>query len=175
MRTSTRLLLLAAIAAVPLLLGGCMMGMHGGDHGGGMPARTIVKELSSEGIILSLDAPRPAAGKETELVLKAERIRDGAPVTGGRASFVIPRPEGGAEVEREAVETQPGTYAASYRFDGHGPYRVTARLATAEQPERPLTITVGVEAGDHGGKKGSTLWMVLGGIGMAAMMLVVML
>jgi hypothetical protein len=81
-----------------------------------------------------------------------------------------------AGVELEASETQRGTYEAAYRFEERGSYRITARLVTAEEPEAaPLTIAVTGEAGAHAGKRDSTLWMVLGGIGMAAMMIVVML
>ncbi len=168
-----------------LLLSGCMMGMHGMDHGPShqMPgqARTIEKDVPEQDTRLSLDVPPLSAGNEATLVLTAARIQSNAPLTNARVTFTIGRaPQAGVEPadghipeadEREAEEIpRKGVYQLRYKFEEQGLYRITARVRTGTAS--PMTITLAQNAGGEVHAEESMMpWMIIGGIGMAVMML----
>ena len=192
-----RLLLLSVLSGFfVLLLSGCgyMMAMHGMDHGYVLqkkqPVRTVVKEFAEKDVTLSFDVPPLSIGEEVTIVLRGTRTQSGAPISGAKVSFLIEQIEqaGGEHVEHHAKTTaereadkitEKGIYLLKYRFEEHGMYRITARVWISEKEgaEMPLTIvfTQNVDRHEgHGTGKSVTPWVVIGGIGMAVMMLLIM-
>ncbi len=185
-------LLIVGILTLPL--SGCMMAMHG-DHGSSHQmqgqARTVEKEIPEKDARLSLDVPPISAGDESTLILTASRIQDGAPITGAKVSFLVERmQQPGAEhaehhiatgAERDAEEIAgKGVYQLRYRFEEHGLYRITGRvwISGMDGSVTPMTIAVTQEAGQREGHetgKSTTSMVVIGGIGMAIMMLIMIL
>ncbi len=174
-----------------LPLSGCMMGMHGMDHGSSHQmghAKTVEKEIPEQDARLSLDVPALSAGDEATLVLIAGRSLDGTPITGAKVVFLIEQlQQPGAEhaehhatagVEREAEEVAgKGVYQLRYRFEEHGPYRITGRvwINGTDESAAPMTIAVTQEVGQREGTetgKSTASMVMIGGIGMAIMMLI---
>jgi hypothetical protein len=186
-------LLIVGILALPL--SGCMMWTHGNDHGSShqMPerAKTIEKEIPEADARLSLAVPLISAGDEATLILTTSRIQDGTPITGAKVVFLVERmQQPGAEhaehhitavAEREAEETAgKGVYQSRHRFEGPGLYRITGRvwIGSKEAAAAPLAISITQEVGQREGHetdKSTTSMVVIGGIGMAVMMLIMVL
>ena len=183
-------LIVLGIFILPLC--GCMMGMHGmEDHGPSHKmserAKTFEKEIHEKDVKLTLDVPALYAEEEAVLVLTASRILDGTPLTGATVTFLVERlrqsPDGSSVYdvvtsdEREAEEVaSKGIYQVRYKFGEQGLYRITAHMGTGEKesPSAPMTISLTQNAGGHEGRntgESMTPWMVIGGIGMAVMML----
>jgi hypothetical protein len=179
-------ILFFGIVGIAALLNGCMMWMHG-DHGAQDHrfAKTVVKELVDKDLALSLTAPPPLTGQEALLVVRVNRIKDDAPITGASVTFEIKKEgrhgEGHAEhlsavVAERAAEEVAGTgeYRLRFVFDQPGPYRITARVKTADKDQAGTqSVSLTQEVGGHGEHDGNlppTSWMIIGGIGMAFMM-----
>jgi len=83
--------------------------------------------------------------------------------------------------EREAEEIAgKGIYQVRYKFVEQGLYRITAhaRIETKEAIPAPLKIAIVQDVGrreGHENEESVTPWMVVGGIGMAVMMLMMVL
>jgi hypothetical protein len=184
-------LLIVSILILPL--SGCMMWTHGMDHGPSRQsperAKTIEKEIPEKDARLTLDVPPLFAGEEATLVLTAGRIQNGAPLTGATVTFLIERlrqPEAGhadydvvTSDEREAEEiADNGIYQARYKFGEQGLYRITALARIEADVQTPVKIAIVQDAGQregHDNDASVTLWMIVGGIGMAAMMLLMVM
>jgi hypothetical protein len=172
-----------------LPLSGCMMWMPGAGHSSShqMPerAKIIEKEIPEKDARLTLDVPSLSAGEEATLVLTASRIQNGAPLTGATVTFLIERlrqPESehadydvAASDEREAEEIAgKGIYQARYKFGEQGLYRITALARIEAGAPPPVEIAIVRDAGrreGHDNDASVTPWMIIGGIGMAALML----
>ncbi len=189
------LLLLVLSGITTVSLSGCMMWMHGMDHGPShqMPerAKTIEKEIPEKDARLTLDVPSLSAGEEATLVLTVSRIRNGAPLTGASVVFLIERlrqPAAGhadfdivTSEEHKAEEiSDKGIYQLRYKFGEQGLYRITAqaRIELKEGVPALLKIALVQDVGrreGHYNEASVTPWMVVGGIGMAVMMLFMVL
>jgi len=187
------LLVFFGITAVPL--SGCMMWMPGMDHGPShqMPerAKTIEKDIPEKDARLILDVPPLSAGEEATLAFTAGRIRNGAPITGAAVTFLIERLRQPAAEhadydvvtsdERTAEELAgKGIYQVRYKFGEQGLYRITARARIEADVPAPVKIAIVQDVGrreghDHDNEASVTPWMVVGGIGMAVMMLLMVL
>lgn len=186
-------LLIVGILALPL--SGCMMAMHGMDHGPSHQrqghARTIEKEIPEKDARLTLDVPPISTGDEATLVLSASRIQDGTPITGAKVVFLVERLQepgtehaehhvtAGAESQAEEIAGK-GKYQLRYRFGEHGLYRITGKVWTdgGDASPTPLVIAVTQEVNQgegHETGKSTTSIVVIGGIGMAIMMLIMIL
>ncbi len=171
------------------------MWMHGMDHGPShhMPgrAKTIEKEIPEKDARLTLDVPSLSAGEEATLVLTIGRIRNGAPLTGASVVFLIERlrqPAAGhadfdmvTSEEHKAEEiADKGVYEVRYKFEEQGLYRITAQARIEAKEGVPASLKIAIVQ-DVGGREGhdneaSVMpWMVVGGIGMAVMMLFMVL
>ncbi len=180
------------ILALPL--SGCMMGMNGLDHGPSHqttePAKTIEKEIPEADARLSLDVPPISTAEEATLVLTANRIQNGAPLTGATVTFLIERLRQPAAEhadydvvtsdERGAEEIAgKGVYQVRYEF-GEGMYRITALVRIEGKEGVPALLKIAIVQ-DMGRREGpdsegsATPWMVIGGIGMAVMMLLMVM
>lgn len=193
MRLSAFLFIMLAIFILPL--NGCMMWMHGMERDASsqkqQPAKTVVKEFAEKDVSLSLDVPLLTLRDEAILVLRAGYVQSGAPISGAKVSFIVEQIERPgkehaghhikAAAEREAKEIEgKGVYQLKHKFEEHGLYRITARVWIGEKEgaAAPLTITITQEADrqeGHSGKKSITPWVVIGGIGMAVMMVLMVL
>ncbi len=174
-----------------LPLSGCMMGMRGMDHGSSHQmqghAKTGEKEITETDARLSLDVPPVSTDKETTLVLTVSRIREGKPITGAKVIFLIERAGESGDVHAEhnfspAVERPAeeiagkGIYQLRYRFEEPGLYRITGEvwIDGLDASASPMTISVAQEAvvDERRNTADTTATMtVIGGIGMAIMML----
>ncbi len=182
---------LLIIGILTLPLSGCMAAMHGTNQGSSHQmqghARTIEKEIPETDTRLSLDVPPISTGDEATLILTASRIQDGTPITGAKVVFHVERMQppvsehaehhiiSGAEREAEEIDGK-GMYKSRYRFEEHGLYRITGRVwIDKDESATPLTISVTQEAALSEGRHtdDSTVAMtIIGGIGMALMMLI---
>ena len=193
MKRCLLLLFLFGITAVPL--SGCMMWMPGTGHGSThqMPvrAKTIEKEIPEKDARLTVDVPPLTAGEEATLVLTASRIQNGTPLTGAMVNFLFERVRRTAaehadydvmtseECEAEELAGK-GIYQVRYKFGEQGLYRITAqaRIEAKEGVQAPLKIAIVQDVGRHEGHDNEasvTPWMVVGGIGMAVMMLLMVM
>ena len=67
-----------------LNLGGCMMAVRGvSGSGDEQTARTLIREVESKDLSLTLEVPPLSAGAQARLTVKLARLRDSAAVTGG--------------------------------------------------------------------------------------------
>lgn len=185
------LLVLSGITAVPL--SGCMMWMHGMDHGPThqMPerAKTIEKEIPEKDARLNLDVPSLFTGEDSLVILTASRIRDGTPITGAKVAFLIEQLQqpgrehaehhvtAGAEREAEEVAGK-GMYQLGHRFGESGLYRITARVwVDKKEGAAPLTVSltqVVSQQEGHKDNKAPDAMLVIGGIGMVLMMVIML-
>jgi hypothetical protein len=181
------------LGILSLPLSGCMMWMPGMDHGSSHQtperAKTAEKEIPEKDARLTLDVPPLTAGEEATLVLTAGRIRNGAPLTGATVTFLIERlrqPEAGhadydvaASDERTAEELAgKGVYKVRYKFGEQGLYRIAALARIESGVQTPLKIAIVKDVGTREGRDNEasvTPWMIIGGIGMAAMMLLMVM
>lgn len=193
MRLYTLLFLMFGITLLPL--SGCMMWMHGMEHDASsqkqQPAKTVVKEFAEKDVSLSLEVPPFSMGEEATLVLRVSHIQKGTPISGAKVTFVVEYIEqpgkehaehpAKAAAERETEEIPgKGIYQLRYKFGERGLYRITGRVWIGEKgmTTEPLTITLTQEVDQHEGhgtKKSITPWVVIGGIGMVAMMAIMVL
>lgn len=149
-----------------LNLGGCMMAVRGvSGSGDEQTAKTVIREVESKDLSLTLEVPPLSAGAQARLTAKLARLRDGAPVAGAAVTFKIEReqPDGpvGKLTEREAEEiVGKGLYQLHYKFKEPGRYKITAGAVipgeNAEQAQR-LSLTQEI-----GKAKTSSLWFILG-------------
>ena len=190
MKLLTRAFFIFGIAVLPL--SGCMMGMmHGMDHEPShqQPAKSTVKEFADKDVTLTLEVSPFVVGEDATFILKAYPMHRETPLSGAKVTYRIERIEKsvnerpeqhiGAAEEREANEiAEKGVYQLRYRVDEGGLYKITARLLMAGRDDAaPLSVSLTQETGHHGNhdeKTGDT-WMIIGGIGMALMMAIMML
>lgn len=186
-------LLIVGILALPL--SGCMMAMPGMGHGPSHqtlePAKTIEKEIPEKDARLTLDVPPLFTGEEATLVLTVSRTKNNAPLTGATVTFLIERlrqPEAGyadydvvTSDERAAAEiADKDIYQVRYKFEEQGLHRITAltRIEAKEYVQAPLKIAIVQDVGrreGHDSEASVTPWMLVGGIGMAVMMLLMVM
>lgn len=164
---------------------------HGPSHQMPERAKTAEKEIPEKDARFTLDIPPLSAGEEATLVLTASRIRNGAPLTGAMVTFLVERLRQPAtehadydvvaSEEREAEELAgKGIYQVRYKFGEQGLYRITAqaRIEAEEGVQAPLKIAIVQDMGrreGHDNEASVTPWMVVGGIGMAVMMLLMVM
>jgi hypothetical protein len=157
------------------------------DHQGNVP---IVEEMRAGEVSISLEIPPLTAGEESILSVKIRDLRSRAPLTGAQVSFLVQQAghlaadsAGHAAHEirgRRAEETaEKGTYQLKHVFAEAGMYRIAAevRLSDRHEDVAPLVITATRKVGheEHGGHSmGISSLGMLGGIGMALMMGVMM-
>lgn len=197
MRSSKSLLF--ALGTLALLLSGCMaMCMHGmmphtsahqdrRDHQGNAP---LVEEMRASEVSIVLEVPPLTAGEESILSVKIYDLRSRAPLAGAQVSFLIQQAEhpaagsaGHAAHEipaRRAEEAaEKGIYQLKHVFAEAGVYQIAAEvwIDGEDQAASPLVIKATREVGhrEHTGHSpGISPMAVLGGIGMALMMGVMM-
>ena len=187
MQHLTRLLLLSGIMVLPL--NGCMMWMHGMDHEEPSLARhgkSAVKEFSERDITVTLEVTPFVIGEDSAFTLAARQIQQGKPLSGAKVIYRIERTESSGDhtgvsesEEREADEIgQKGLYHLRYRVREPGIYKITALLSMEGMTEAPpLSVSLTRETGpleDHDRVSRNT-WMIIGGVGMAAMMAIMIL
>jgi hypothetical protein len=189
MKLLTRAFFIFGIAVLPL--NGCMMAMHGMDHEPShqQPAKSIVKEFADKDLTFTLDVSPFVTGEDATFVLKAYHTQRETPLSGAKVTYRIERIEKpgnehpeqhiGAAEEREADEIAgKGIYQLRYRVDEGGFYNISARLwMEGRDDAAPLSVSLTQETGLHGNhdEKRSDTWMIIGGIGMVAMMAIMML
>lgn len=184
-------LLILGILILPL--SGCMMWTPGMDHGSShqIPegAKTIEKEIPEKDTKLTLDVPTLSAGENAILVLTANRLRNGTPLTGATVTFLIERLRQPAAEhadydvvtsdKREAEEIAgKGVYQVRYNFGEQGLYMITALAQIEAGVPAPVKIAIMQDVGrreDRGTEESVTPWMIVGGIGMAVMMLLMVM
>jgi hypothetical protein len=179
-----------SVAAVPLLGGWMMMGgightggpagMAGAAHmeSGPVAAPLERAEATSEGLTISLSFAPSSAG---ELVAIEARLRadDGsAEPTDGEIRLRIEAPDGSVEeIRMQPVRSFAGTYGAQYVFPTAGLYLVTAegRVGTGADV-RTVSVTSRAEVGPEtrDGRHGWIAPAIVGGLGMAALMALMM-
>ena len=149
-----------------LNLGGCMMAVRGvSGSGDEQTARTLIREVESKDLSLTLEVPPLSAGAQARLTVKLARLRDSAPATGAAVTFKIERqqPDGTAEklAEQEAEEiVGKGLYQLHYKFREPGRYKITAgAVIPGENAEQEQRLSVTQEIGKA---KPSSLWFILG-------------
>ncbi len=122
-------LLIVCILTLPL--SGCMMAMHGMDHGSSHQmqghARTIEKEIPEKDARLTLDVPSLSAGEEATLVLTASHIQNSAPLTGAMVTFLIERLRQPA-AEPADYDIMTSDEREAEEIAGKGVYQVQLRL-----------------------------------------------
>jgi hypothetical protein len=186
---------LLILSILVLSLNGCMMWMPGMGHGPShqMPerAKTIEKEIPEKDAKLTLDVPSLFVGEEATLVLTASSIRNNTPLTGATVTFLVERLRQHAAEhadydvvtsdEREAEEIAgKGIYQVRYKFAEQGPYRITAHARIERREGFPASMELSivqdvVRREGHDSEESVTPWMVVGGIGMAVMMLLMVM
>ncbi len=194
-----RLILLCVIGLYVLSLNGCMMMGMGGMRGMGgssshqnqMPGKTFVKELIDSNVRITLEVPPLMVREESTFSLRINETRSGNPVSGSKVTFKIRQIDQLSSEhadhhvviipEQEAQEVADnGVYQGKYLVEEQGVFEIVVKvwLSGEDKHTSPLVITATQEVGPTGNlmdRKGNTLLMVLGGIGMALMMAFMML
>jgi hypothetical protein len=186
-----RLILLCVIGLGVLSLNGCMMmGMRGmggsSSHPNQRPGKTLVKELINSNVRITLEVPPPMVREVSTFSVRINETTSGNPVSGSKVTFKIyqiDRPSSKYAdqhvliiPEQEAQEVADnGVYQGKYLVEEKGVFEIVATVWLSGEDEHtsPLVITATQEVGHIGtsmDRKGNTLLIVLGGIGMALMM-----
>ena len=155
-----------------LNLGGCMMAVRGaGGTAEEQTAKTLVREIDSKNLSLTLEAPPLSAGREARLILKLARLNEAVPVTGAAVTFIIEREGPSGEftlmARQEAEEiVGKGLYQLHYKFKEPGRYKITAGApAEGEEAAQARTVSLTQETGKS---KKSSLWLILGAAALLA-------
>ncbi len=186
-----RLILLCVIGLSVLSLNGCMMmGMRGmgssSSHPNQMPSKAFVKEFIDSNIRITLEVPPLMVREVSTFSVRINEIRSGNPVSGSKVTFMIRQIDRLSSKltdqhvviipEQEAQEVADnGVYQGKYLVEEQGVFEIVAKvwLRGEDKHTSPLVITATQEVGHIGNlmdRKGNTLLIVLGGIGMALMM-----
>jgi len=184
--------ILLSVAGIPLL-GGCMM-MGGPGHmahlgsmdQSGHSMRTATATASqhaaatSNGLTIEIFVPTPSQGAAVTIDARVSANGDDHEVIDGDVWLRIQTPSGTIEQVRmqRPYSSTGGTYRAEYRFLTAGLYLVTAEGREGSGSElrtASVTTEVVVTGAQHGGDHD---WLmpaaILGGLGMIAMMAVMM-
>lgn len=184
-----RMSVVLGVAWVPVL-GGCMMmgGMHGvGATGGGGdlergPVSTELKyaEAVSGDLSLALSFPSPTADAAVPIGARLRTESDGRDLADAQVRLWIRAPGGSVDqVEMQhARSSVAGIFEAQYSFHALGRYLVTAEAQTGTVGDvREVSVTAEAEVGPAA-DRGRNTWLMpgalLGGLGMVALMAVMM-
>jgi|SRR5579884_178660 len=169
------------VGIIALLLSGCMIGTHGPhwDTAGHMrsSAETFVKEFDKEGASVALEVPSQRTHGISTLTVKVNETATGKPISGAKVIASIRRVEAlSASTERDASETsEKGIYKLDYAFETSGLYEFTIKVWVGEDRSGlPLILSATEEVYSQGGammNSSTAPWVILGGIGMALIMI----
>jgi hypothetical protein len=187
MTRATFLLFIFGISA--LLSVGCMMPIHKMfmSHNTA-DQKHLIKEFLNNEVSITLDIPPLVQGKESMLIVKAVHVQDGTPIEGATVLFAIQSASQVAgdpvvysihpssEFQAEEI-TGTGIYQLRYTFESQGTYEIAGKiwLDKTDLTAPPLTVVTTQGTIHHEGAKKSFVLTILGGIGMVAMMAVMML
>jgi hypothetical protein len=191
MRTflGARTLLWLAALGTPFVAGCFMHPLGHGHPRAREPGTAIVKEVQGEATTVTLEIPPLDAGKEATLTVRVRDNRTGEPVSGAKVALTIaaPGPRGrvaeqdaaGSTTHVAPAESPKGVYRVTHEFESAGPYEILVEVhARAEaMHEFPIIVSARADVGmpAERGVRASTLPMlVIGGIGMAAMMVIML-
>ncbi len=172
-----------------------MMGMRGmggsSSQPNQMPGKTFVKELYDSNVRITLEVPPLMVSEASTFFVRINETRSGNPVSGSKVTFKIRQIDRLSSKhvdhhvviipEQEAQEVADnGVYQGKYLVEEQGFFEIVVKVWLSGEDEHtsPLVITATQEVGPIGNlmdRKGNTLLMVLGGIGMALMMAFIML
>lgn len=170
-----------SIGMMVLSLSGCMIGMHGSDsdparHMGPL-TKTVVREFEKEGVSVTLEVPSQRMHGISTLTVKVDETATGKPISGAKVIASIGRVEApSAPTERDASErSEKGMYKFDYAFETSGLYEFTVKVWIGEDRSGPpLILSATEEIYSQGGammNSSTAPWVILGGIGMALMMI----
>ncbi len=174
-----RLIGAALLFAAPLLLSGCMLGMHGLGHDGTMAprgeARAVVNTVETERLRVTLELPPMTTGTESRLTVRVAHAQTGAPVARAEVDLQIRPPDGTVTEHRAAENASTGVYVLQHRFGAAGEYEFRVRVQAGPEID-PATVTATQSVADApaGGMDRGALAAVAVGVGMVAMMLILM-
>jgi hypothetical protein len=155
-------------------------GMAGAAHMESGPVAAPLErgEVSSEGLTIALSFASPSRG---ELIAIEARLRaDDGPdePTYGEVRLRIEAPDGSVErIRMQPLGPSSGTYRAPYLFATAGLYLVTAEARVGAGADvRTVSVTSRAEVGGdaHDGRHAWIAPAVVGGLGMAALMALMM-
>ncbi len=190
-----RLILLCVISLSVLSLNGCMMmGMRGMDgsyyHPNQGSGKTFVKEFIDSNVRITLEVPPLMVRMVSTFSVRINETRSGNLVSGSKVTFIIRQIDRQSSKqadhhvviipEQEAQEVDDGVYQGKYLVEEQGVFEIVAKvwLSGEDTHNSPLVINATQEVGYIGnlmGRKSNTVLIVLGGIGMAAIMAFIML
>ena len=170
-----------SVGMMALSLSGCMIGMHGPDsdparHMGPL-TKTVVREFEKEGVSVALEVPSQRMHGISPLTVKVNETATGKPISGAKVNASIRRVEApSAPTERDASETsEKGMYKFDYVFETSGLYEFTVKVWIGEDRSGPpLILSATEEIYSQGGammNSSTAPWVILGGIGMALIMI----
>ena len=186
-----RLVLLCVIGLSVLSFNGCMMmGMRGmggsSSHPNQRPGKTFVKELIDSNVRITLEVPPLMEREVSTFSVRINETESGNPVSGSKVTFMIRQIDRLSSKyadhhvviipEQEAREVADnGVYQGKYLVEEQGVFEIVVKvwLSGEDKHTSPLVITATQEVGHIGtsmDRKGNTLLIVLGAIGMALMM-----
>jgi hypothetical protein len=186
------------LAVLLLILNGCMMAaMHGGSHGDQAHAEhgdavKTVKEVRVNNLAASFDVPPLIKGEVSLIKVTINDIADKKPVTGLKLGVVIQpikmeHPSGSAMMGHDkghdmnnhqtsiegSITEDKGTYYIKHIFNESGKYNIA--LTADPNIIKMEGVSIDVTVSEPKEKSSSsTLWYILGGVGMGAMMLLMM-
>jgi len=182
--------LLFTLGISALLSSGCMMPMHGMSMSHDTAdQKHLIKEFSNNEVTITLEVPPLAQGKEAMLTVKAVHVQGGTPIEGATVHFTI-QPASQVAGDHVVYSTHPfsefpaeeiagtGIYQRRYTFESHGTYEIIGKvwLDKTDLTAPPLIVAATQRVIYHeGAKKGFVPLTIIGGIGMVAMMVVMML
>jgi hypothetical protein len=167
-----------------------MMGMRGmggsSSQPNQRPSKLSVKELIDSNVRITLEVPPLMVREVSTFSVRINETRSGNPISGSKVTFKIYQIDRlsskDADLyvliipEQEAQEVaDSGVYQGKFLVEEQGVFEIVATvwLSGEDLHTSPLVITATQEVGHIGNsmdRKGNTLLIVLGGIGMALMM-----
>ena len=189
-------ILLCVIGLSILSLNGCMMmGMRGMDgsyyYPNQGPGRTVVKEFIDSNVRITLEVPPLRVRMVSTFSVQINETRSGNPVSGSKVTFIIRQIDRHSSKradhqvviipEQEAREVDDnGVYLGKFLVEEQGVFEIVAKvwLSGEDTHNSPLVINATQEVGYIGNlmdRRSQTVLMVLGGIGMAGIMALIML
>lgn len=182
----TRWACVVAVGVGALPSGGCMMSMHGMQHGPSqhMGATTIVTEVRNEQLAVTLTVPPLVPGQESVLLIVVRNAVTGEPTDDAHVEANVRRivtqsadhAHEGTPTAWQAVAVQreaPSAYRATHTFHDPGTHEITVTVHTAGEAtgaqRLQVTATQEVRQADHGAARSKAL-LILGGAAMVVMM-----
>lgn len=193
MKRTAFVLIALGIAVFPF--NGCtMLGMHGMGHNSArherQPVRTLIRELQNDDATVAVEFSTFSASQESMISVSVRDTKSGQPISGADITVLIEKVERATaegEEHREIIVSErlleePGEMGTSrlrHRFDRQGLYEITVKawVSNDDMAVPPLIISITHEVAhpkssmDH---MGITSIAILGGIGMALLMIVMM-